>query len=81
MAKDKKMHLLAGFSIATLIGLGGFLLPYTKLWQALGLIAAVAIGAWKEWRDWRTGKGKPEWLDFWATCLGGVIGYLVIRFI
>ncbi len=66
-SRDKKLHLLAGLALSILAGL--FVSPK---W---GLIVATVIGALKEivW-DWWWKKGTPEWWDFWATVVGGLIG-------
>lgn len=71
MPKDKKLHLLAGLAISLLVGLLSRPLA--------GLIVASIVGALKElvWDRWWK-KGTPEWLDFWATVLGGVIGGLAV---
>ena len=70
MAKDKKMHLIFGFIIALVFGL---------ISPILGLITATIIGAAKEviW-DKLLKKGCPEYLDFFATCLGGLIAMVLI---
>jgi len=90
-ARDKKKHFWAGLALAIIAGL--FLYPvivwlpwkWLTLFVALGasvlglLIAAVA-GALKEivWDLWWK-RGCFEWLDFGATCLGGVVGSLIVK--
>lgn len=66
-SRDKKLHLLAGLALSGLAGL--LLCPLT------GFIIAAVVGAAKEivW-DWLMKKGTPEWWDFWATVVGGLIG-------
>ena len=69
MKIDKLYHLIAGFVISVFFGL---ISPIT------GLITAVIIGAAKEViYDKLMEKGCFEVLDFVATCIGGVIGYLI----
>jgi len=70
--KDKKLHLLAGLALSLLMGL---LCTPTR-----GLLAAVIVGALKEisW-DWWLGRGTPEFLDFVATVLGGVLGAVILH--
>ena len=71
IAKDKKLHLLAGLALSILAGL--FVYPM------FGLLIAAAVGALKEiiW-DWLLKKGTPELLDFVATVLGGVLGAVIL---
>ena len=74
IAKDKKLHLLAGLALSILAGL--FVYPL------IGLATAAVVGALKEiiW-DWLLKKGTPELLDFVATVAGGVIGYTLLKLI
>lgn len=93
MPKDKQNHLIAGLALALSAGL--LLYPVLNLipWRwvqlllllgpaGLGLLTASVAGAVKEivW-DWWMGRGTPEWLDFWATVAGGVVGLILIKFI
>jgi len=69
MKIDKLYHFVAGFLIAIVIGL---ISPIS------GLICSVVIGAGKEViYDKLMKRGCFEVLDFVATCIGGVIGYLI----
>ena len=69
MKIDKAYHLIAGFVIAIVFGL---ISPIT------GLICSVVIGAGKEVvYDKLMKRGCFEVLDFVATVIGGVIGYLI----
>jgi len=72
--QDKLKHLLAGIGISLVSGV-----QFSPL---LGLITAAIVGALKEiiW-DWLLKRGTPEFLDFLATALGGVIGYMVVKLI
>ena len=67
---SKRRVYIAGFLISLIFGL---ISPIT------GLICSVIIGAGKEvvW-DKLMKKGCFEVLDFVATCVGGVIGYLIL---
>lgn len=67
---DKLKHLIAGLIVTLLSG-------YVNPW--VGFAAAIVVGGLKEavW-DYLTGKGSPEWKDFFATCLGGLIGLIGI---
>ena len=69
--KDKQKHLLAGLALSILAGL--LFCPLT------GLIVAAVVGALKEIvRDWLLKCGTPEFLDFVATALGGLVVYLIL---
>ena len=72
--QDKLKHLLAGIGISLVFGV-----QFSPL---IGLIAAAIVGALKEiiW-DWLLKKGTPEFMDFLATALGGVIAYMAIKLI
>ncbi len=72
MLKDKKLHLLAGLALAII---AGFLFC-----PLIGLATAVVVGALKEivW-DWLLKKGTPEFLDFVATVVGGVLGTVILH--
>lgn len=72
--RDKTKHLLAGLALSLLAGL--------LFCPIVGLATAAVVGALKEiiW-DWLLKKGAPEWLNFWATVAGGVIGYLLLKLI
>jgi len=69
--KDKKLHLLAGLALALSAGL--------LFCPLIGLATAAVIGALKEivW-DWLLKRGTPEWFDFMATVVGGVVGYTLL---
>lgn len=90
IGRDKIKHFFAGLAIAIVAGL--LFYPIVRLipWRWLGLFVmmgqigfglfvATVAGALKElvWDKWLK-RGTPEWLDFWATVLGGVIGGLVV---
>lgn len=94
MQKDKQLHLLAGLALSLLAGLFVYpvmvwvpwrwlqflLTPFVVMGQiGFGLFVATVAGALKElvWDKWWK-RGHPEWLDFWATALGGVIGSSVV---
>ena len=72
IAKDKKLHLLAGLALSILAGL--------LICPLIGLAAAAVVGALKEivW-DWLLKKGTPELLDFVATMAGGVLGTVILH--
>ena len=72
IAKDKKLHLLAGLALSLVAGL--------LFCPLIGLAAAAVIGAFKEivW-DWLLEKGTPEFLDFVATVAGGVLGAVILH--
>lgn len=71
MPKDKQKHLLAGLALAIIAGL--------LFCPRIGLATAAVIGALKEiiW-DLLLKRGTPEWLDFMATVVGGVVGYTLL---
>ncbi len=91
MAKDKRLHFIAGMALSLVAGLFVWpLLPPLPWWlrwlvmwsrPGLGLWAAAMGGAVKEliW-DWWWQRGTPEWWDFWATCIGGIVGAVLITF-
>lgn len=79
--KDKQLHLLAGASIALLIGF--------FFGAIYGFIAAVIAGAAKEWlydyymNKYNEKKGLPDShdvdpKDFMWTCIGGLCGAVII---
>lgn len=74
MLKDKKLHLLAGLALSLLVGL--------LFCPIVGLATAAVVGALKEiiW-DWLLKKGTPELTAFLATCLGGGIGWALLKMI
>jgi hypothetical protein len=71
MPKDKQKHLLAGLALSLLAGL--------LFCPLISLATAAVVGALKEiiW-DWLLKKGTPEFLDFVATVLGGVLGAVIL---
>ena len=73
MKIDKIYHLIAGFVISLLIGL---------INPVMGLITSIIVGAAKEIvYDKLMKRGCFEVLDFVATVIGGVIGFLIITLI
>lgn len=86
MAKDKIKHSLAGVALSFVTGLLCSLIRrYLPIWAKIspalvGFVVSATIGALKElvWDKWCK-KGTPEWLDFWATCWGGVIGLVLLK--
>ena len=72
--QDKLKHLLAGIGISLVFGV--------QFLPLIGLITAAIVGALKEiiW-DWLLKKGTPELTDFLATCLGGGIGWALLKMI
>lgn len=68
MGIDKWLHLMVGFIIFFVI---------TSLFNnpESGVLTATAAGAWKEVLD-SIGSGTPEFTDFFATFMGGILGYL-----
>ena len=70
MKIDKLYHLIAGFAISLIFGL---ISPF------IGLITSIIVGAAKEViYDKLMKRGCFEVLDFVATVIGGVIGYLIM---
>ena len=72
MNSDKLKHLLVGLALSLLAGL--------LFCPLIGLAAAAVVGALKEiiW-DWLLKKGTPEFLDFVATVVGGVLGAVILH--
>ena len=64
---DKAKHFFAGLIIS-------FIFSFISL--PVGLLVATIAGAVKELYD-LTGKGTPEWADFFVTIGGGVAGMLL----
>lgn len=85
LQKDKVMHFYAGIALSLVAGLlYGLVRQYLPIWAKVnpalvGFVVAAIGGASKEliWDKWWK-RGHPEWLDFWATALGGVIGSSVV---
>lgn len=71
MAKDKKLHIYAGFLISIL----GACLSNSALF---GFLLAFLAGILKEAYDKISGKGTVEGLDCLATMTGGLIPYLIM---
>lgn len=67
---DKLLHFGIGFIISAILSL---IHPW------LGFLAATAAGIAKELHD-RTGRGHVEFMDFWWTGFGGVLGALVVTY-
>lgn len=60
---DKLIHFLGGYMIASIFG----------IW------IAVAVGAVKEIYDYyNRDKHTPEWMDFAATILGGLVAMILL---
>ena len=79
MAKDKRMHFIAGFSITALSDL--FLLIFLGLsWgHWVGFTLTIIAGAFKEYvYDYKWKKGTPEHADFLVTILGGVLAFILM---
>jgi len=75
MKKDKILHLVAGFIITFIICI---ISGYINITIWTGIIATILIGAGKEIiYDHYMKKGKPEWLDFVWTVIGGIMGTLL----
>lgn len=67
IAIDKQAHAWWGWAIAaTLFPVMGW----------MSVLMAASVGAAKELWD-TSGHGTPDWLDFLATAIGGVIGAAV----
>jgi len=90
IAKDKKLHLIAGIIISAAFSIPFFFIckgifPTAKFFANgvgsgfAGAILACIAGILKEVRD-MTGKGTPEAADFWFTFLGGLIGSIPVMF-
>lgn len=69
---DKANHIVYGAVIAlvTLLCATAAALPHPVLWT---LGASFGFGALKEVRDRVSGKGTPDFVDFAATGLGGLL--------
>jgi len=79
MNKDKKMHFLSGFSITILVGLFLHIFLHWRYGYLIGFSTAIIFGATKEYIfDYKMKKGTPEWMDFFATVLGGLLGYFIV---
>jgi hypothetical protein len=79
LPQDTANHVVYGGAAAIAVGLPvAVLLPGTGAGAVAGQLAGVAVGGWKEWRDRKTGKGKPEWRDFWNTVAGASVVSLAL---
>ena len=69
---DKLKHFSAGLALSLAAGL--FVCP------SFGLAVAVVAGLGKDvvWDRWLK-RGTFEWLDIWATVLGGALGAVILR--
>jgi len=80
MARDKKLHFIAGFIIALI---GSFIFKgFTPFYPLIGFTLGIIAGAGKEliW-DYSLGKGTPEFQDFLATVGGSVAGAIAGAFV
>jgi len=80
MARDKKLHFIAGFIIALI---GSFIFKgFTPFYPLIGFALGVIAGAAKEliW-DYTLDKGTPEMQDFFATAGGSVVGAIASAFV
>lgn len=68
---DKVLHLILGFWIAVVFGF------MTRLAE-IGLVVALFAGLAKELWDSANPPHKVELVDFFATAIGGVLGWLVL---
>ncbi len=81
MAKDKRMHFIAGFSITALSGLLPLIFLGLSWGHWAGLALATIIGAFKEYvYDYKWKKGTSEHADFLVTVLGGVLAFILMVF-
>lgn len=73
---DKQLHFYAG---ATVAGWGSLTVDQTTLWKpaVAGITWAALTGAGKEVAD-MVGFGTPEWKDFGATVIGGIVSVGII---
>lgn len=69
MKKDKIKHFIAGMAI--------FLIVWAIVNIHVALIATIVIAGGKEIYDHLSGKGTPEWADFWASVLLPIFLYLL----
>jgi len=71
-AADKEGHLYTGAAISIIANFVAFWLgcPYFLI---AGPLIAIIAGGGKELWDKYTGKGTPEWDDFYQTVLGGLV--------
>lgn len=69
---DKFQHFIVGLLITVVAGIWRH--PYQ------GFTLAVVIAGAKEAYDIR-GPGTADWLDFFATVLGAITGYVVVRLV
>ena len=69
---DKLKHFSAGLALSLAAGL--FVCP------SFGLAVAVVAGLGKDvvWDRWLK-RGTFEWLDIWATVLGGALGAVILH--
>ena len=79
MARDKKLHFIAGFIIALIGSL--IFKGFDPFYPLLGFLLGVIAGAAKEliW-DYTLDKGTPEMQDFFATAGGSIVGAIVGAF-
>lgn len=78
MRKDLKLHFIIGAAIAAVLTAGAFYFVNVTIAMSIGVIAAVIAGYAKEyWWDAK-GRGTVDVKDFEYTCIGGIVGALVV---
>ena len=81
---DKQQHFLGGFCIAIVVAaVAGFAGLWTVLAAVFGLIAATAVGVWKEfiYDAARPATHTVDVKDLVATVAGGVGGFAAFLFL
>jgi general stress protein CsbA len=66
---DKFYHFFAGMMVYIFSNI------FFNDW--LSMLSVIIIGGAKEAYDYYSGKGNPEWLDFIATVIGGLVVLLL----
>lgn len=76
---DLLKHIIIGLYVAIISLLTFFLLfPKIHYWNLLFSATTVVLGAsFTEWLDKKTGKGTPEWEDFYWTSAAGLSVVLI----
>lgn len=79
MKIDKITHALIGAGASAWCALPSYLTTnniFSAIWVAIWV--AIIAGVIKEWCDMHTDGNKWDWMDFLATCIGGVLVALLI---
>jgi len=78
MRKDLKLHFAVGAVIAAVVTFVSFYFFNVTVSMSLGVICSVLAGYAKEYLWDAKGRGVVDVKDFEYTCIGGILGALLV---